>query len=187
MTRLVLGKFADGVGASVDNPKPNAGETTMTRWFVTRQGKLEGPFTLEELQDKVKAGDLKPADLVCPEGKTPTVASRVPGLFDKPMPAPPEADSVQKEKAGPLLTPNFDASKAQPKEADSPAPEKLVVPDRAPPTTWTLPKPILFALCGAFGGIFAAILLGEGLWWVLKPPYAQHTRIATPESMKVYV
>jgi GYF domain 2 len=61
----------------------------MKRWFVSRQGKLKGPFTLPQLQEMVNAQDLKPADLVCPEGGVPTTASRVPGLFPEPAPVKP--------------------------------------------------------------------------------------------------
>jgi uncharacterized protein YegL len=33
-----------------------------------------------------------------------------------------------------------------------------------------LPKPVLFGLYGAIGGLVGALLFGELLWWALKPP-----------------
>src|SRR5262245_24193651 len=33
-----------------------------------------------------------------------------------------------------------------------------------------LPKPLLFALYGALGGLLGAVLLGEPLWRLLQPP-----------------
>jgi len=58
----------------------------MNRWFISRQGKLKGPFSLQELQQQVRTGELESGDLVCPEGGAPTTASRVAGLFDQESP-----------------------------------------------------------------------------------------------------
>src|SRR6266511_794285 len=33
-----------------------------------------------------------------------------------------------------------------------------------------LPKPVLFGLYGAIGGLIGALAFGELLWWALKPP-----------------
>lgn len=52
-----------------------------------------------------------------------------------------------------------------------------------------LPKPILFALYGAIGGLLGAIVLGEPAWWLLKPPEAVRApelAIGASSSVKVY-
>src|ERR1043165_3947077 len=59
----------------------------MNQWYISKGGKLKGPFTLEQMQDLVKTGELKPTDLVCPQGGAPKQASKVWGLFPTPSPA----------------------------------------------------------------------------------------------------
>ena len=56
----------------------------MTNWFISRQGKLHGPYTLAQLQQLAHTAQLQPADVLCPEGGNPTRAERVPGLFAAP-------------------------------------------------------------------------------------------------------
>ena len=56
-------------------------------------------------------------------------------------------------------------------------------------TLLRLPKPVLFGLCGACGGLASAVLLGLMIWLVLHPAPQQieaKIRIAVPESMEVY-
>ena len=52
-----------------------------------------------------------------------------------------------------------------------------------------VPKPILMGALGAMGGLFAAVFIGELLWWLLKPapPVAAAPRIAVSASPNVHV
>jgi hypothetical protein len=55
---------------------------------------------------------------------------------------------------------------------------------------WSVPKPVLFAICGTLGGLAAAIVLGLPVSLVLAPTPQQleaKIRIAQPESMAVYL
>ena len=52
-----------------------------------------------------------------------------------------------------------------------------------------LPKPILFGLYGAIGGLVGAVLLGEPAWYALKPPLAvapPQVAVGASSSVKVY-
>jgi hypothetical protein len=52
-----------------------------------------------------------------------------------------------------------------------------------------LPKPILFALYGAIGGLLGAVVFGEPAWWLLKPPEATpppQLAIGASSSVKLY-
>ena len=33
-----------------------------------------------------------------------------------------------------------------------------------------LPKPVIFGICGALGGLIGATAFGEAVWWLLRPP-----------------
>jgi len=61
----------------------------------------------------------------------------------------------------------------------------------APKALSMLPKPILFGLYGAVGGLLGALVFGEILWWVLKPPAAvaslPEPRVAIAAAKKVDV
>ena len=176
----------------------------MKQWFVSRQGKLKGPFTLPQLQNMVKTGELKPVDLVCPEGGAPMMANRVQGLFAAPAPIKP-APSPSAKVEEPVLV----VAKVKPvsqkvlpvTQEASPvsqmvthSPKRPAQPQRAERPAvagapWTLPKPVLFALCGALGGFVFAILVGELAWYAARPNVVigdVNLRIALPDSMKVY-
>jgi Ca-activated chloride channel family protein len=54
----------------------------------------------------------------------------------------------------------------------------------------TLPKPVLFGLCGAMGALASLVVLGELVLALTLPPDASllpHVRVAVPDSMKVYL
>ncbi|MCE9564091.1 MAG: VWA domain-containing protein [Planctomycetes bacterium] len=63
----------------------------------------------------------------------------------------------------------------------------------APKALSMLPKPILFGLYGAIGGLLGALVFGEILWWVLKPPAAvaslpePRVAIAASKDVEVFV
>src|SRR5262249_41999193 len=54
-------------------------------------------------------------------------------------------------------------------------------PMPAPKFLSGLPKPVLFGLYGAVGGLLGAIVLGEPLWYLLKPPAAPEPPPAPPQ------
>lgn len=59
----------------------------------------------------------------------------------------------------------------------------------APHALAALPKPVLFALYGAVGGLLGAVLLGEPAWYLLKPPLAAapaQLAIGASASVKLY-
>jgi hypothetical protein len=57
-------------------------------------------------------------------------------------------------------------------------------------TLLALPRPLLFALCGALGGLLGALLIGEPLWAVLSPAgqraVGPRVRLALPDGLRVY-
>jgi hypothetical protein len=59
----------------------------------------------------------------------------------------------------------------------------------APAALAGLPKPILFGLYGALGGLLGAVLLGEPAWQLLKPPLAAappQVAVGASTSVKAY-
>lgn len=53
----------------------------------------------------------------------------------------------------------------------------------------SLPKPVLFAIYGAIGGLLGALVLGEVLWWLLRPPVQQvkpALQLAASASLTLY-
>ncbi len=61
-------------------------------------------------------------------------------------------------------------------------------PSAAASVLRSLNKPVLFALCGAVGGV-AALLIGELAWFLAKPNVVQNPpnlRISVPDSVESY-
>src|SRR5688500_6146245 len=61
----------------------------------------------------------------------------------------------------------------------------------APKMLSGLPKPVLFALYGAVGGLLGALVFGELIWYLLKPAQAKENtdpqlRITASADVKVY-
>jgi hypothetical protein len=78
-------------------------------------------------------------------------------------------------------------SSTQPSSA-GPGPAKDTTARRLARKLVGLPKPVLFGLCGAIGGLLGAIVLGELLWLLLSPAGVQpHVKLSLPASMPVYV
>ena len=48
----------------------------MQTWYTRRGGQTYGPFSLAELRRQVASGQLRPDDLVAPEGTSSWVAAR---------------------------------------------------------------------------------------------------------------
>ena len=172
----------------------------MSQWFISRQGKLQGPYTLPQLQQMVKAAQLQPTEILCPEGGAPTRAQRVLGLFEAPAPVVPAAPAAPTpvqatRKSEPVVTVPAPIP-APPPPAPAPVriervgPAAAPVPQPAAPNApLPIPKPVLFAICGAVGGLVAALVIGELAWFLAKPPEATGqpgVRIAASKSMDCY-
>jgi hypothetical protein len=119
----------------------------MKRWSVYQKGQLAGPFTLQQLQQMVHAGELKPTDLVCPDGAAPTMANRVVGLF-----------------AAPPLTQAAPGSAA----IAVPSPPATAVPIRhaAAPPTQPQGQPPIAVVRSSFAARYG-ILIGAGVFCVI--------------------
>jgi Ca-activated chloride channel family protein len=191
----------------------------MNRWFYSRQGQLAGPFTLQQLQDLARAGKLLGEDLVWQEGQPQWLPARtVAALFPANPPPPPPVKVPDKPPAVPIAQPAPVAQPAPISARPLPVPQpqqqvrrEAVVPASAVPplaagtapaeepesesggfvkTLLGMPKPVLFGLCGAVGGLLGALVLGELLWWLLSPSTVQHqpqVRMAVPSEMSVYL
>ena len=63
----------------------------------------------------------------------------------------------------------------------------------APKLLAALPKPILFGLYGAAGGLLGALVFGELLWYLLRPPVATaaapepRVAVAVARDVEVFV
>ena len=143
----------------------------MKRWFVSSQGELKGPYTLAQLTAMIPAGNLKPEDLLRPEGGgTPTWARRLPGLFapaepePEPAPSPPApSDAVT---ATPAAAPKAPPAMAKPAPPAGPPQAKPAAAPSAPGARSSFG--VLIA-----GGLVCVLLLlcvlpvmGLGLAWV---------------------
>ena len=54
-----------------------------------------------------------------------------------------------------------------------------------------LPKPVIFGICGALGGLIGATAFGEAVWWLLRPPApvavaTPPLRLAASRAIEVY-
>ncbi len=138
----------------------------MQQYYYACGGRTFGPCTLAQLQDKVRAGQLGPDDLVAPDGSTAWVRARtIPGLFAAPavLRATPAAAPIR--PGAPLRA----VAAARPVAAPAPVADEPAARPGCAALLLALPKPILFALCGGLGGLLGAILLGEIVWAVLSP------------------
>jgi WD40 repeat protein/tetratricopeptide (TPR) repeat protein len=88
-------------------PCPACGKTLAPdppppRWFYIRAKKKVGPAPLTELRALAEAGELRPNDMVLPEGARQWVAAAsVPGLFAPPVPVPAAAPDPQPVEPSP--------------------------------------------------------------------------------------
>jgi Ca-activated chloride channel family protein len=132
-------------------------------WFFAQNGQPVGPVTLDHLRGLAAAGRLTAADLVYHEGLPNWVpAGSVPELFGRPSAA---------IRATPAPRAAAAAPPARPAAEPAPGPAGTAGAAGLP---WlqpllALPKPVLFGLCGAVGGLVAALLVGELLWALLRP------------------
>jgi Ca-activated chloride channel family protein len=162
----------------------------MKRWSIYSQGKLLGPYTLAQLQQMTRAGTLAPGDLVSPEnGGAPSRAKDIAGLFHgapvQPVPLAPFPKATPPPIAAPpisvVLVPTLPPQPSPVPRATATAPAR---------NRFSLPKPLLFAICGTIGGLAAAVFLGLIASCVLypAPQRAQaKIRIAQPDAMGVYL
>jgi MFS family permease len=160
------------------------------QWYFSRNGQTFGPFSLEQLQDLAREGRLLPGDLAAHEGATQWVpASTLAGVFAPPAAPPPPPQPVPAAPLAPVFVQPA-PRRTVPVASVSPRPAPAARPAARPPSTpevvptpaartvpgggfvralLALPKPILFGLCGAAGGLLGALLLGELLWLLLSP------------------
>jgi hypothetical protein len=174
----------------------------MSAWFYARQGQTVGPVSWEQLWTLAQRGELRPEDHVFQEGLGKWVpASTVSGLCGAtPAVAPTAVQPAARPDPVPAATAKPPVARpvraiAVPQAAPAPRPA-ATGPTQAPTADagpglaqrlLALPKPILFGLCGAAGGLLAALLLGELLWAICSPPQqGPSLRMAVPDGMPVY-
>jgi hypothetical protein len=76
-----------------------------SKWYVAKNEKALGPFTLAELRRMATAGSVGRDDLVCPEGGSEWIAATtVPSLFPAPPPRPGGDQTSSCEKCGAKLS-----------------------------------------------------------------------------------
>jgi hypothetical protein len=179
----------------------------MSQWFLSRQGKTVGPYSLDQLKGFASAGHLQPDDLIWVEqAKKWVPAKSVKGLYGAggsgtaqavmtpPRPAggnhTPAAAVMQPPPGSPPITRPMPGMMAPTPQVPSPA-----GPPRQEPGFFRalrkLPKPILFGLFGALGGLAGALLFGEILWRLLAPvppevKAPEPLRIALSKELQIY-
>jgi hypothetical protein len=150
----------------------------MSAWFYARQGQTVGPLSWDQLRALAQRGALRPEDHVFEQSLGKWVpAATVTGLTAPAAPAPRAAPAAVKPvvKSAPL-----------PALAPHPAAAAPASP-RWSQGLLALPKPLLFGLCGALGGLLAALCFGELLWAALRPAEAApHIHLALPATMRIY-
>ena len=140
--RLYDGSLKNGHGKSqTDSPVPSPPTKTPNKiWYTQSYGIPLGPFTIEELQARVKAKEVRPDTMVRegPKGRW-TLAREVPRLLDLAVSSPPPPETVPQY-------PNLEPVADQPDllAGPIPAPEERS-PGRdvwvCPKCRWPVPKP----------------------------------------------
>jgi Mg-chelatase subunit ChlD len=178
------------------------------RWFFSRSGQTFGPFSWEQLQGLARDGRLLPSDLTAHEGGAQWLpAAAIAGLFSAPVAAaplppapvappapparvaPPAAQQPQVVGVTPAHPRPAAAARTRPQPARGP--EGRRVPGGGfVKALLALPKPILFGLFGAAGGLLGALLFGELLFRLFSPrevePPPPQVHMAIPDSVRVY-
>lgn len=186
----------------------------MDQWYFERQGKRFGPCSQEKLQQLLAAGQIGADNLVWRNGMPSWVPARtLPELSAAPAPAaaakspaPPTPAVAAKSPAPPTPAP---ATKTPaPIQPTAPAPMSPAAPVEsasepvAAATRSTrprgsggllgllhrlLPKPLLFGLYGALGALLGLLLLGELLYWLVRPPELKpEVKLAVAEQLIAY-
>ena len=130
-----------------ESPKP-APVTPCTSWHIQSHGIPQGPFTTEELQNRIKAKEVR-ADTMVRRGSDGRwmLAREAQGLFDLPVSSPPAAGTVpQFTQFEPIAeTPDLLAGPLPGPEDRSPGPNVWICRE----CRWPVPKPKLYCpRCG---------------------------------------
>ncbi len=169
-------------------------------WYYAHPGQPpSGPCTWEELKQLVAAGKLQGQDLVWREG---TAERRTVGQIPAFAALQPPLVTIARDPSvdfGVTLEepPPPPPAPVAPPPAGQAAPAAAAAPSQAPPPrsrgflSWlhaTLPKPVLFGLYGALGGLLGVLLLGELFWAVLHPapPVVEPLTLAVSPGIRVY-
>lgn len=167
----------------------------MGQWYYERQGQRLGPCSLEQMKQLVAAGELRGDNLVWRDGMPGWVALKtvreldvVPASAKAPPPPPGPARTAPAAPAKPS-TPSPQQT-AAPAEVPKPAPA-AAGPRRSAAffsiLHGLLPKPILFGLYGAVGALLGLLLLGELLYFLLRPPELKpEVKLNVPSELTVY-
>lgn len=152
----------------------------MQRWFYSKGGKTLGPVSPTQLRDLARQGHIDVNDLVQREGSDKWVAAgSLSGLFDQPA-ATGVTAAAPRPKSG-TTTAHAPIPVARKSQSSSPLVRAILA----------LPKPVLFGLCGALGGLLGALFFGELLFWLLRPRAVEAKEpavlMAAPNSVRVYV
>ncbi|MFO0969037.1 MAG: GYF domain-containing protein [Gemmataceae bacterium] len=176
----------------------------MDQWYFALEGQQpQGPVSLDDLRRMVDAGRLTDRDVVwrsgspewLPVARTPELANgrgAPPPRRGTPPPAPREgilADTRPPRAATPGPAPRDGASARPPR---SPYPDERSAARESARSggflraLHSLPKPILFGMYGAVGGLLAALLLGELFWFLLRPAAASPLTAAVSDKVALY-
>ena len=201
---------ASNVAASAQNP---GGQSAANgQWYYALPNSQRGgPCTLEELRTLISDGKIPGQNMVYGGGVAQWRPANTVAELANVSPTPPVSGSnmelpsqnqptdaaLQSVQPTPAAAPS---SAFSPQELGSTEQQPLLTSQANVPVEKTgssggalsklhssLPKPVLFGIYGALGGLLGVLLLGELSWQFLRPtPPAQEIAIATPKSITVY-
>lgn len=187
----------------------------MAKWYCAEPGKQPtGPYSLQDLQLGYRSGKIGPQTLLWKEGEKEWLPlARIPALaaaMTGPETSPPSSPGVASGNAAASAPAAPSPQTTPPPAQSSPRPKETPVPAASDPTAApaaetkvsggrkgsgrflgflhrSLPKPVLFGLYGALGGLLGALLLGEAIWLLLHPKTAEVAPLKLAMSPEITV